>query len=109
MAGEKTEEPTPQKLRKAREEGQISKSQDFVSALGFAGSFATLSLALTFITKQFTDLFIEVFKAINSKEPIVSMFVVLDKSFQIWLFASLPVLAAAVVLGVAGNYFQIGF
>lgn len=32
MAGEKTEAPTPQKLKKAREKGQVSQSQDLVAA-----------------------------------------------------------------------------
>ena len=33
--GEKTEEPTPEKLRKLREEGQVPKSQDVTSAVSF--------------------------------------------------------------------------
>ena len=35
--GEKTEEPTPQKLKQARDKGQVSKSQDFIQALLFVG------------------------------------------------------------------------
>ena len=42
--GEKTEEPTPQKLRQAREKGQISKSQDAIQALLFIGVFSVLAL-----------------------------------------------------------------
>lgn len=35
MAGEKTEKPTPKKIRKAREEGNVPKSRDFQSAILF--------------------------------------------------------------------------
>ncbi len=40
--GEKTEEPTPRKLEKARGEGQIAKSTDLASALGLAGATVIL-------------------------------------------------------------------
>ena len=33
MSGEKTEQPTPKRLREAREKGQVAKSQDVASAL----------------------------------------------------------------------------
>ena len=48
--GEKTEDPTPRKLQKARDEGQIAKSTDLASAMSLAGVtvilwvFATPSL-----------------------------------------------------------------
>ena len=35
--GEKTEEASPEKLRKAKEEGQVPKSQDLVGALAELG------------------------------------------------------------------------
>src|SRR3954452_6625510 len=40
MAGEKTEKPTPQRLKKARREGQIGRSQDVGAWFGMlAASF----------------------------------------------------------------------
>ncbi len=41
-SGEKTERPTPRKLRKAREEGQVAKSQELNSAFTLLGSFLLL-------------------------------------------------------------------
>lgn len=109
MSGEKTEEPTPQKLQKAREEGQISKSQDFVSALGFAGTFAALVLALSFVTKQVTGLLLDVFNLMSSSDLHTVSVKVLSQSYQVWLLASLPVLGAAFITALAGNYAQVGF
>lgn len=40
--GEKTEDPTPRKLQKARDEGQIAKSTDLASALTLAAATAIL-------------------------------------------------------------------
>jgi len=42
MSGEKTEQPTPKRLRKAREEGQVAKSADLSSAAAFLSLTAIL-------------------------------------------------------------------
>ncbi len=38
MSGEKTEKPTPQKLKKARDEGQIGKTPDLGAWAGIAAA-----------------------------------------------------------------------
>ncbi len=40
--GEKTEQATPQKLRKARDEGQVARSKDMATAIGIAGCLQLL-------------------------------------------------------------------
>ena len=40
-SGDKTEEPTPHKLREARKKGQIAKSQEITSAIMLIVSFYT--------------------------------------------------------------------
>ena len=47
MSGEKTELPTPKKLRDARQKGQVAKSQEVVSS--------TLILALVAVLFAFSD------------------------------------------------------
>ena len=44
--GEKTEEPTPQKIKQARDKGQVSKSQDAIQAMLFVGVFSVLALTI---------------------------------------------------------------
>ncbi|NBV42794.1 hypothetical protein EBR96_08530, partial [bacterium] len=41
-SGDKTEEPTPHKLREARKKGQIAKSKEMTSAIMVFVSFYTL-------------------------------------------------------------------
>lgn len=109
QSGEKTEEPTYHKLLKAREKGQVSKSQDFVSLIGFAGSFTALALTIPLMTKQMSGLFVEVFQSVSSNDLAPAMLSLLDRSFKVLVLVSLPVLGVALVAGLIGNYAQIGF
>ena len=42
MSGEKTEQPTPQKLKKAKQEGQIGRSQDIGAWFGMLAASVML-------------------------------------------------------------------
>ena len=53
--GEKTEEPTPQKLKQARDKGQVAKSQDAIQALLFIGVFAVLGLTIGSLADQLME------------------------------------------------------
>jgi type III secretion protein U len=44
MSDDKTEEPTPSKLKKAREEGQVAKSSDLATAVSMLGVLIALSV-----------------------------------------------------------------
>ncbi|MCH8806074.1 MAG: flagellar biosynthesis protein FlhB [Planctomycetes bacterium] len=43
-AGEKTEQPTPRKIREAREQGQVPRSTDLTATLGLLGGIVLLKL-----------------------------------------------------------------
>jgi len=55
--GEKTEEPTPERLRKLRKEGNIPKSQDVSSAVSFIVVFAVLAVSFGFVGEKMSELF----------------------------------------------------
>lgn len=107
--GEKTEEPTPQKLKQARDKGQIAKSQDAIQALLFVGVFAVLALTLGDLARQMMDLLTGSIEAGTRQGDRAALGQVIDEAIWVTLRASLPVLGAAFIFGVAGNYFQIGF
>lgn len=107
--GEKTEEPTPQKLKQARDKGQIAKSQDAVQALMFVGVFAVVALTLGDLGKQMMELMRGSIEAGVRQDESAALGQVLENALWSTLVASLPVLGAAAVFGVAGNYMQIGF
>jgi len=58
VADEKTEKPTPRKLRKAREQGQVPRSREMQSALVFLAVVATLSMVYNKTLNTLTRLMI---------------------------------------------------
>ena len=84
-SGEKTEEPTPQKLREAKEKGQVSKSQDFVSAIVFAGAFAALAGSLAIVAKEMSDFIIASMKAISRQDLDLAAAEILNQGLKTWV------------------------
>lgn len=109
MAGEKTEEPTEQKLEKAREEGNFSKSQELSSAVVYGVVVMTLVGSGNFFMDQFRELIrvgLDFSPGSFSNDAILlKMHVVM--TCAIWLMFPLALVAAAA--GILGMVGQIGF
>ena len=58
--GEKTEKPTPQRLKKARKEGQIPRTQELGTWLGVAAASALLPLLVSSAFESVQRLFVQV-------------------------------------------------
>ena len=56
-SGDKTEKPSPQKLRKAREEGQVTRSRDWATAVGILVSLKAFLLMVPGYLEDFRSLF----------------------------------------------------
>lgn len=105
---EKTEDPTPKKLRDARKKGQVAKSKDVSSAVEMTVIFAVfLGMAASILEKMsgmilFPTQFYEAdFKlAFNS---------VLHEMFNVSFEIVAPLLAAVIASAVIGNVGQTGF
>ena len=108
-SGEKTEEATPEKLRKSKEEGQVPKSQDFVGALGFAGGFFTLAGLIGYVGDQlieYTRAAIDAAVTRPSEAVIAKLF---EDAIPLLLQLTLPVAGIVFVLGIFSNVVQTGF
>jgi flagellar biosynthetic protein FlhB len=110
FAQEKTEQATPRKKQEARRKGQVAKSSDLPGALIMLFSF----LALYMFGGMFEDSLYSLF-TVPLREymlwdvtigNIAAMFVQL--AFQVLMFIA-PILIIALILGIVGNYIQIGF
>ncbi len=55
------------------------------------------------------SLIVEAFSIASRHDPGPTMTLMVSKGFYVWLLVSMPVLIAVFVLGIMGNYFQIGF
>ncbi len=105
----RTEDPSEYKLRKAREEGRVAKSQDLVSAVVLLFGAVTLAIAGPAIVTGLIDAMLWYFSRAASaditKEGGAAFAVFASKLASL----ALPVAAVAMVAGVAGNIAQTGF
>lgn len=107
--GEKTEEATPEKLRKAKEEGQVPKSQDFVSALGFSTGFLAFAGLLTYVMSELKDYTLAAIDAAGRDPSLATIGKLIQDAIPLFLKLSLPVGGAVFVMGIFSNVMQTGF
>jgi len=110
--GEKTEEPTPERLRKLREDGNIPKSQDVISSISFVAVFVTLSKCFRYMSDQmlqYTRLTMQVANTAYGDHVVVPVVPLLWEALAVGGKICAGPLAAAVVLGMVLNIAQVGF
>lgn len=107
--GEKTEKPTPRRLQKAREEGQVAKSQELNSAFTLLASFFTLYFVFANFIQSLTGK-MSSFLSLSSLPEIT-----IDNSYTLLMDVFLyiartvaPVMVASAIIGVFINFVQVG-
>src|SRR5450631_792335 len=109
MAENKTEQPTPKKLRDARKKGQVSKSADLTNAFLFLTAAATLAIAGPPLVNQIRALLIDSFQPglmLGNLSPQA----LLDRTGHAFLNCLLyvaPFLGAIFVVSAAVNLAQV--
>ncbi len=112
MSGDqnKTEKPSPYKLREAKKKGQVAKSQEFNA---FLGGVVFFLIALTFIDPVKTGVkafFVRLFSLSSHFElSTYSLIRLFNDTSEMIFEIFLPVFFAFLIFGVAGNVLQIGF
>lgn len=109
---EKTEKPTPKKLRDAREKGQVVKSNDVNAAIILLGMFGALKLFGSYIL----DMLMKIISN-NISNSVVQQEIMTIQDSNLFFFESslsffkaiAPILLFSVILAVMTNYFQVGF
>ena len=69
--GDKTEKPTPKRLRDARKKGDVAKSRELTSTVGLLGWLLVLVLLAGFCARQVVGLALGVFDVAASPDPSV--------------------------------------
>jgi flagellar biosynthetic protein FlhB len=109
-SGEKSEEPTPERLRKLRQDGNVAKSQDVPGAVSFLVLFVLIAALFPFMSAQAKDLVqLSIAAAFSQHEMGVVVPRLLYAGLRTLVFMSGPILIAAVVVGVSMNLAQVGF
>lgn len=100
---EKTEKPTPKKLKDARDKGQVAKSQDMPSAFTFITALALVILFGAFIFRYIGAYLTTVFNHIQDPHLSSTIPQLMYSAIDVVLMTSLPIAAAVAVVGVAVN------
>jgi len=103
----KTEKPTPQRRKKAREEGQVARSRDLSSALAWGGALSLVAWQVPNIEQQWRGLF-QTTLDLSIREPLTAsspLFFWTAIGVFRWV---IPVVLTAWVLSLGGGVAQGG-
>ena len=107
---EKTEQATPRKKEKAREEGQVARSNEIVTAIMLVGLFALLKFWGPYMTRELVIIYREAFSLFHYEEINLREAAALYRHFFVkGLIVMLPILGMAMVLGFISNVIQVGW
>lgn len=101
--GDKTEKPSAQKLRKARQEGQVVRSRDLATAVGILISLKLFSLMAPGYLEDMRHLFRLVFVPMGAAGDIENaLSTVFGAGVMLLVQMVLPLLAVPLAIVVAG-------
>ena len=109
MSGEKTEQPTPKKIKDARQKGQVFKSKDIVQALLFLTAAAVVTMGGSAYVSELSGLMKEFFQpdVMVGTMPQNEMLARMGYAWSKLLILLAPLLGALVIVSVAGNFIQV--
>ncbi|WP_246157088.1 flagellar biosynthesis protein FlhB [Oceanispirochaeta crateris] len=104
----RTEEPTEQKIRKAREDGKVAKSSDLVAALVLLFPLLLIAVLSPYMVKTMKSM-LEYFLNISLQSDISSDGNIPQAFMGFYLRLTLPIMGMAFLSALLGNLFQVGF
>lgn len=107
-SGEKTEEPTPHKLREARKKGQVSKSKDLTTAILMVVAFYMLKLTAVMIWEEMTGMLTRTYTMIPEEFNAQIAGLILFDMVVTFFRAMLPMFAVNVIVAILIELMQTG-
>ncbi len=104
----RTEEPTEQKIRKAREEGKVAKSTELSSALVILFPIIALGLLGPYIVQTMIEM-LRFFITSSTKIDVTTDEKVFPVFLSYFVKLTLPIAIVSVIAAVMGNVLQVGF
>jgi flagellar biosynthetic protein FlhB len=105
--GEKTEAPTPQRLQKARKEGQTPRTQELGTWLGVAAASVLLPMLVGNAFEEVQKLFVQIGSVASQPEP-EKISVLLGQALSSFMMTLLPLSLGLLVVGTASAAVQGG-
>jgi flagellar biosynthetic protein FlhB len=100
VSGEKTEQPTPQKLKKAKQEGQIGRSQDIGAWFGMLAASIVLPRTLSATMDHSQELMAKIPDVIADPDPQAAMDILKEGMWSA-AWAVLPLALTMMAVGIA--------
>jgi flagellar biosynthesis protein FlhB len=105
--GEKTEKPTAQRLKKARKDGQIPRTQELGTWLGAAAASVLLPMLAERAFSSVRQLFVQVGAVANDPEP-AALSSLMGQALSAFLSAVLPIALGMMLVGTIASAAQGG-
>ncbi|WP_323834782.1 type III secretion system export apparatus subunit SctU [Photorhabdus africana] len=108
MSGEKTEKPTPKKLRDARKKGQVTKSNEVVSSSLILGLVGMMMVMSEYYLEHLSKLMLIPANLLEKPFPQAFNHVV-ENLMQELVYLCLPILSVSALLSLVSHFAQYGF
>ncbi len=109
-SGDKTEDPTPHRLREARRKGQVFKSMELNSAINILGVMILFFIFSAVAFRGLEELFnLYIGSMLAFPVTLANTQSVFGAAIMRFFTIMAPVFAVALILGVASNLVQVGF
>jgi flagellar biosynthesis protein FlhB len=105
--GEKTEDATPQRLKKARKEGQIPRTQELGTWLGVAAASFLLPMLVGNAYEAAQELFVQIGSVASNPEP-AALSILLGEALTAFMTTLLPMALTMMVVGTVAAAAQGG-
>ena len=105
---EKTEQPTPKKLRDARNDGQVAHSKEVVSGFLLVAFVAFFMVFSEFFFDQFTRM-MTLPSALYGMPFDKALSMLSEQLFDIAIAILVPIISLVVLVGIGANVMQVGF
>jgi flagellar biosynthesis protein FlhB len=109
MSGEKTEQPTPKKIKESRKKGEVFKSKDVIQALLFITAAAVITTGGPAYVSELIDLMKQFFQPeiMRGTMPENAMLTRMAYAWSKFLILTAPLMGALVIAGAAANFIQV--
>jgi flagellar biosynthetic protein FlhB len=104
----RTEEPSEYKIRKAREEGRVAKSQELVGALVLLFPAVAILILAQYLLKTFVEMINFFFTRAVELDPAKDG-IIMQAFMEYFVRLTLPIVAVSTVAAVFANLIQTGF
>ena len=108
-SGEKTEQPTPKKLRDSRKKGQVARSKEVAGTIGLVVLFAYIWINKDNLQDGFTQLFLVTGDAATLPFSMGLAQVADATAAHLSIQLLAPIIAITVAVAIVGNIIQVGF